>query len=663
MAMLLILWLVPVYTGMGKEQTLSFSISWVCGCAVLLWISTVYTFTWHLRHFAKVLTGISTLQDMDAVLEDLQKGWFSPFNEVWHLQIAIILMFCRILKDHHSKVNINAIHPEVMYDCDEHSPDYAVVQLPMFGAAQKAESEDDLATAISNEDDKELSCVLAHAAPSVIPDNSGHEVPPTRQLSMIPHLRLQTLEERMSINNESTWRDTDPLGDNTRTWAQVPLADNDCGWFEGVPMPALPDTSLMRQLFSQVKLGDDPAAITLPVSVLEPRSLLEKMSDLFVHPDLFPKISEEKDPVLRCLAIMRWWLSGYHLRPRGVKGCFNPVLGETLHSVFHIPGQEDTITYLAEQVSHHPPLSVFRALHEATGQQVIGAYYPRPTFVNLNCAASMGEGGWTLSIPAHKETWKATWPAGYVSGICAGTLEMQLVGDIRFTCAESGVRGQIVFNRSGWFDRSAQDTITAKVWREASAGGQGEKYPDYVIEGTWHKILYLYQFDATKPKDSQKFNRSVFYDPAVASVPVRMQALPSCDPKPSRIVWMEVTQAVRENNADLANKHKNVVENLQRAELRAREAQKVHYFPKYFKLQNEKGKGYKEDDVWLYLGRPEQLHAPDRKPPPPGSVHLIPRNSPRKPSLQRGESTVGRQVVGTMRPVGLQQQLETMMSM
>jgi hypothetical protein len=106
--------------------------------------------------------------------------------------------------------------------------------------------------------------------------------------------------------------------------------------------------SILMGMMRQLKVGMDLSRITLPAFILEPRSFLEKCSDFMSHGhhllrygtcalisiqlNSFPKkitsiivwdfikfivgrLSEVQDPTQRMLAITRWYLSSWHLKP------------------------------------------------------------------------------------------------------------------------------------------------------------------------------------------------------------------------------------------------------------------------------------------------------------------------------------------------------------
>ncbi|XP_022646464.1 oxysterol-binding protein-related protein 11-like isoform X8 [Varroa destructor] len=130
--------------------------------------------------------------------------------------------------------------------------------------------------------------------------------------------------------------------------------------------PSTEDKDAILTLLGQLKLGTDLTRVSLPVFVQEPRSLLELYADLFSYAPLFVAISDGKTDEDRMLACIRWLLSALFATRRGLvaRKPFNPVLGESFRCSFRLPRSvEDNgnppprVTFVAEQVSHHPPKS------------------------------------------------------------------------------------------------------------------------------------------------------------------------------------------------------------------------------------------------------------------------------------------------------------------
>jgi len=81
---------------------------------------------------------------------------------------------------------------------------------------------------------------------------------------------------------------------------------------------------------------------------------------------LYYRAVGEDDPFLRMKAIVRWYLSGFYKKPKGLKKPYNPVLGETFRCMWTHPNGSKSF-YIAEQVSHHPPVSAFYVSNKKDG--------------------------------------------------------------------------------------------------------------------------------------------------------------------------------------------------------------------------------------------------------------------------------------------------------
>ncbi len=161
--------------------------------------------------------------------------------------------------------------------------------------------------------------------------------------------------------------------------------------------------SVITHLLSQVRIGMDLTKIVLPTFILERRSLLEMYSDFFAHPDLFVGIPEGRTPEDRMVRVLRWYLSSFHAGRKSsiAKKPYNPIIGETFRC--HWTGLPDVngvgepmpdgplpwtgsneLTFIAEQVSHHPPISGFYAEYPAKKLSVNAHIYTKSSFLGMS---------------------------------------------------------------------------------------------------------------------------------------------------------------------------------------------------------------------------------------------------------------------------------------
>ncbi|XP_018008634.1 oxysterol-binding protein-related protein 8 [Hyalella azteca] len=115
--------------------------------------------------------------------------------------------------------------------------------------------------------------------------------------------------------------------------------------------------SLIWCLVKQVRPGMDLSRVVLPTFILEPRSFLDKLSDYYYHADILSRAVQEDDPFDRMKEVVRWYLSGFYKKPKGLKKPYNPILGETFRCYWRHPNGSRTF-YVAEQERRLPRFTV-----------------------------------------------------------------------------------------------------------------------------------------------------------------------------------------------------------------------------------------------------------------------------------------------------------------
>ena len=424
-----------------------------------------------------------------------------------------------------------------------------------------------------------------------------------------------------------------PLSGASMLISGDPLNDNEKPWQDVLSVKTPDDAnnqnkSIILQLLKQVKIGDDLSRVVLPIHILEPRSLLEKLSDLFVHPELLGLLAanEEDDtsnaepqthiPIeeRRLLAFVRWFISGFHMRPSGVRKPYNPILGETFECVF-AEGTPNAVHYIAEQVSHHPPISCFKAVHLGTGNEVTGSYVPRSKLLSPNTGASIGEGSISAYCPATERRYTVGWPNAQVSGIAIAPMRLELVGKVTVTTNAPGLCATLVWEGKPYFG-GTYDEFVAKVYNMNTGTGSPQtpgallegppkgSRPTCTLTGKWWSTITSTRSAGGSSKSSSATTCSVFFNPDTLTA-LRPRAIKTALPKPSRVVWSGVTEALRLGDAALAQTRKQGIEGVEREYRRAREARGEEALPKYFRIVGEKKPPGK--NIWRYTGSPAHI--------------------------------------------------------
>ncbi|KAF7244496.1 Oxysterol-binding protein-related protein 9 [Varanus komodoensis] len=251
--------------------------------------------------------------------------------------------------------------------------------------------------------------------------------------------------------------------------------------------------SVIMHLLSQVRLGMDLTKVVLPTFILERRSLLEMYADFFAHPDLFVSISDQKDPKDRMVQVVKWYLSAFHAGRKGsvAKKPYNPILGEIFRCHWVLPNaeQEDnmetvtdgplpwvtpnSVTFVAEQVSHHPPISAFYAECSRKKIQFNAHIWTKSKFLGMSIGVhNIGQG--CVSCLDYDEHYILTFP---------NVPWIELGGECSISCSKTGYNASIIFHTKPFYG-GKKHRVTAEIF------SPNDKKSFCSIEGEWNGVMY-----------------------------------------------------------------------------------------------------------------------------------------------------------------------------
>ncbi|KAA0720798.1 Oxysterol-binding protein-related protein 8 [Triplophysa tibetana] len=107
--------------------------------------------------------------------------------------------------------------------------------------------------------------------------------------------------------------------------------------------------SLIWTLLKQVRPGMDLSKVVLPTFILEPRSFLDKLSDYYFHADFLSEAAVEENAYNRMKKVVKWYISGFYKKPKGLKKPYNPIIGETFRCLWIHTKTNSKTFYIAEQ--------------------------------------------------------------------------------------------------------------------------------------------------------------------------------------------------------------------------------------------------------------------------------------------------------------------------
>ncbi|KAI8811795.1 hypothetical protein BJ742DRAFT_674460 [Cladochytrium replicatum] len=348
--------------------------------------------------------------------------------------------------------------------------------------------------------------------------------------------------------------------------------------------------SILLGLISQLRKGMDLHRVTLPTFVLEPRSMCERVTDFMSHPELIIHTHLKEDPVERFIDVVRFFLSGWHIKPKGVKKPYNPVLGEFFRCRWNFstptsPGATSTVPstslYVSEQVSHHPPISAWYYVNPRHKLVISGDVRPKSRFLGNSAATLMGGTTRIVMRDRPDEVYEMGLPNVYARGIVFGTMYMDVADAVVVRCKKSGLVAEIDFKVKGFFG-GEYNGVGGQIKREKS----GEVL--HTISGRWSDTIYIQKGDAGGVSLGGKSKPQVLFEVAKHSiVPKMVPTEAEQEDFESRKLWSKVTRGLATRNLDAATAEKSAIENRQRKLGKERAEKGVEWKPRFFSLDAE----------------------------------------------------------------------------
>jgi len=234
----------------------------------------------------------------------------------------------------------------------------------------------------------------------------------------------------------------------------------------------------------QHAIGRDLTRITLPATINEPLSALQRFVEEFEHASLLTCAAVCSDPHERLLRVTAFVLSSYHSSLLRDSKPFNPLLGETFEWI------NDQFRFLGEQVSHHPPVSCFNvqgfdASHDDKLYEVQGEFELKSKFwgTTLNVFPT---GRMELFLAPTNE--RFVWNKACISihNLILGQLWLDFHGDILIQNITTGDCAKIRLAKARGYGTD-RGNVEGKIF-------SAEQMEIYSIEGNFTKAIYAQKF-------------------------------------------------------------------------------------------------------------------------------------------------------------------------
>ncbi|KAH7947999.1 hypothetical protein HPB52_017602 [Rhipicephalus sanguineus] len=251
---------------------------------------------------------------------------------------------------------------------------------------------------------------------------------------------------------------------STSLFAQLPVMLESPGriWEE----PDGPTARNLADLCSSLPFGESLLNLDYPMSLLQSRSCLQALADLFACPELFAEIGSSTRASERMLRALRWYLAGMYYVKRGddVTKPLEPVLGETHRCSWHLRcGQSmGDLQYAAEQVSVSPPQTCLYAECSSNGIRALAQIKPEAFSVGSYVQVRL-HGNLSVYIRQYSEEYVFELPPGCVRDL-ASKPWFEFCGVANVSCRQTGYYAKMKFISKAPTPDSQRHSIQVDVY-------------------------------------------------------------------------------------------------------------------------------------------------------------------------------------------------------
>ncbi|KAI8058514.1 hypothetical protein BDF22DRAFT_666281 [Syncephalis plumigaleata] len=342
--------------------------------------------------------------------------------------------------------------------------------------------------------------------------------------------------------------------------------------------------------------------ISVPAQLLEPMSNLEYWNYMD-RPDYFCCVADPDDPLDRMINVVRWWYTKdlKHVHGKLVKP-YNSTLGEQFLCRWRVPkdaplgdkvveeaqldsftGSDNdvyTVTYITEQISHHPPVSAYQYACEEKGLTAVGIDHISVGFSGTSIKIEAGDQNLGIFLRMRTrdgEEYHLSHPHAYVTGWLRGSPYIVVTDRCTITCAKTGLQAILDYKEEKWLGKP-KHLVQGKIIRFASSASDNgsinsngcnkdsrkdkknakteEANTLATITGSWQGAI---EYCKTGQKKQSLVDVSILQPVAKIVRPLEEQS--ECE---SRRIWHEVSSNIIHKNFAAANRAKHVVEEHQR---------------------------------------------------------------------------------------------------
>ncbi|XP_077124904.1 oxysterol-binding protein-related protein 3 [Ranitomeya variabilis] len=345
------------------------------------------------------------------------------------------------------------------------------------------------------------------------------------------------------------------------------------------PCPNTSNISLWNILRNNI--GKDLSKVSMPVQLNEPLNTLQRLCEELEYSELLDKAAETQDPYERMVYVATFAVSAYASSfYRAGSKPFNPVLGETYESV----NEDKGFRFIAEQVSHHPPVS---ACHAESDNFVL---YQDIRWKNKFWGKSMEivpVGTTHLILPRYGDHYEWNKVTSCIHNILSGQRWIEHYGEIIINTKNNNCHCKVTFVKAKYWNPNVHEI-------EGSVTDRNGKVV-YRLFGKWHESLFYGSPSSPiciwrtnpMPKEYELYYGFTKFALRLNELePKTKPLLPSTDTR-----LRPDQRLLEEGNVEGAEAQKQRIEQLQRERRRVLEENNLEHQPRFFRKCT--------DDTWM----------------------------------------------------------------
>uniref|UniRef100_A0AAY4A5A0 Oxysterol-binding protein n=1 Tax=Denticeps clupeoides TaxID=299321 RepID=A0AAY4A5A0_9TELE len=343
------------------------------------------------------------------------------------------------------------------------------------------------------------------------------------------------------------------------------------------PSPNTNNISLWNILKNNI--GKDLSKVAMPVQLNEPLNTLQRLCEELEYSELLDRAANTADPYERMVYIATFAVSGYASSYHRAGGKpFNPVLGET----YECDRPDKGFRFVAEQVSHHPPIS---ACHAESKNFI---FRQDMRWKNKFWGKSMEIvpiGTSHVVLPGFGDHYEWNKVTSCIHNILSGQRWIEHYGEISIKNSNSDAcQCKVTF-------------IKAKYWNSSVNEVQGTVLDQkgnivHTLFGKWHEAMFcgdppsancVWRANSVPQNHEQYYGFTKFAIELNELKPEMKQLLPPTDTR-----LRPDQRLLEEGNVEGAEEQKQHIEQLQRDRRRVLEENNMIHQPRFFqKSQND----------------------------------------------------------------------------